>query len=279
MFTELQEIHRRPKPFEVCTVADLWTDEHISKKMLELHLDPHSAQASRTEEFVDKSAAWIAARGGVGEGTRICDFGCGPGLYTTRWAEMGAAVTGVDFSPRSIEHARNASEQQGLSVDYILQNYLEFSSNKKFDLITMIFVDLCALGPDQRAVMFRKFHDHLEDGGVAVLDVLSLVHFDAVSETSDFEFFARDGFWSPDPCFVFLNAFKYEQEKVLLYKHTVIEENRTRVIYNWLQCFSLESLHAEMESCGLRIDGYYSDVAGTPFDPASGEFAVVASKL
>ena len=38
----------------------------------------------------------------IAESTRIADFGCGPGLYTTRLARKQAQVTGVDFSKRSI---------------------------------------------------------------------------------------------------------------------------------------------------------------------------------
>ena len=279
MFGKLREISRRPEPFECYTAAELWANEHVSKRMLELHLDPESGLASRKKEFVDRSADWIADRAGVGEGTRICDFGCGPGLYATRWAERGALVTGVDFSPRSIDYARKAAAQKGLSIDYVLRNYLEFSPDKGFDLMTMIFVDLCALSPEQRGVIYGKFRDHLEEGGAAILDVLSLNHYESVEEGSSYEYCEGDGFWSPDAHYVFLNVFKYEREKLVLYKHSVIEESRSRVVYNWLQCFSRESLEAELRESGLGVEDYYSDVAGAPFDAESPEMAAVVKRL
>ena len=279
MFRKLQEISRRPEPFEICTVADLWTDEHISKRMLEMHLDPESGLASRKKEFVERSADWIADRAGVGEGMRICDFGCGPGLYAARWAERGALVTGVDFSPRSIDYARTAAAQKGLEIEYQLQNYLDFSSDTRFDLMTMIFVDLCALSPEQREVVYGRFRDHLEDDGVAILDVLSLNHYETVEEASSYEFCEGGGFWSPVAHYVFLNVFKYAREKLLLYKNSVVEERRTRVVYNWLQCFSMEMLESEMRECGLQVEDRYSDLAGAPFDAKSPEMAVVVRKL
>ena len=39
MFEELIEINSRPAPFAVYTAEALGTDEHTSKKMLEVHLN------------------------------------------------------------------------------------------------------------------------------------------------------------------------------------------------------------------------------------------------
>jgi len=75
-----------------------------------------------------------------------------------------------------------------------------------------------------------------------------------------------------------LNTFKYYKEKVTLDKYTIIEEKRTRVVYNWLQYFSEDSLKKEFEESGLKIQELYSNVAGKPLSPDSAEIAVVASK-
>ncbi len=75
-----------------------------------------------------------------------------------------------------------------------------------------------------------------------------------------------------------MNTFKYEKEKVILDKYTIIEESQTRVVYNWLQHFGTESLSEEFEENGFKVEGFYSDVAGTTFDPESTEFALVARK-
>ena len=74
----------------------------------------------------------------------------GPGLYTSSFAKRGKAkVTGIDFSSNSIKYARQTAEKEELKIDYICQNYLEFNTDKKFDLITMIMCDFCALSPEQ----------------------------------------------------------------------------------------------------------------------------------
>jgi hypothetical protein len=87
-----------------------------------------------------------------------------------------------------------------------------------------------------------------------------------------------DGFWSPHRYYGFLNTFKYDQEKVVLDKFTIVEEARTRTIYNWLQYLSPEGLEKELNGCGLEVEERYADVAGSTYDPEQTEFAVVARK-
>ena len=150
MFEKLEAMAARPAPFSIGTAADLWADPHISKQMLDYHLNADLDLASRNAEFVAESADWIIDRFGLGKGKRVCDFGCGPGLYTTRFAEAGADVTGVDFSANSIDYANKTAAEKGLAIDYVLSNYLDFETDGKFDLMTLIFDDICPLSPSQR---------------------------------------------------------------------------------------------------------------------------------
>lgn len=107
----------------------------------------------------------------------------------------------------------------------------------------------------------------------------SLKAFDRREETATYEANLLNGFWSPNKYYGFLNTFKYQKEKVVLDKYTLIEAGRTRTVYNWFQSFSPESLKREFDECGFTVEDFYSDVAGSPFSPASSEFAVVAKKL
>ena len=278
MFKELEKINSRPAPFQFYTAKELWADKHTSKKMLECHLNESLDLSSRNKDFIDCSLKLIVSHFGIGGNTIIADFGCGPGLYTTKFAEKNADVTGIDFSERSIQYAKETAARKGLNIDYVCQNYLEFETEKKFDLITMIMCDFCALSPTQRKKMFAGFYRLLNVGGSVLLDVYSLNAFDQREETSTYEYMQLNSFWSAENYYGFLNTFKYDEEKVILDKYTIIEEARTQTVYNWLQYFSPESLRKEFEENGFKIEEYYSDVVGTIFSPESGEFAIVAKK-
>ena len=275
MFATLEQINARPRPFEFYTAADLWADEHTSARMLAYHLNEEIDVSSRKKEFIQRSVAWISQRFQVGPQTRVADFGCGPGLYAQGLAQGGARVTGIDFSPRSIEYARQQAREQGLAIDYVGQNYLEYQSPEAFDLIIMIMCDFCALSPGQRQTMLAKFHGMLKPGGAVLLDVYSLTAFSQRQENASYQMNLLDGFWSPGPYYGFANTFKYEPEKVVLDKYTIVEPARTRTVYNWLQYFSPEALAREVEASGLTVRETHANVAGDAFDPQASEFAVV----
>ena len=277
MFNELRQINTRPEPFQFYTADDLWTEEHTSKQMLSYHLNESIDASSRNTAFIDRSVAWIVSQFEVGSHTAIADFGCGPGLYANRLAERGASVTGIDFSENSLQYARQVAVDRGLSTDYVLSNYLEFETDLRFDLIIMIMCDFCALSPAQRKTLLNKFRALLKPSGSVLLDVHSLDYFDQKEESATYELNQLFGFWSAQDYYGFVNTFKYDDEKVLLDKYTIIEPSRTRVVYNWLQCFSQESLAEEFGENGFKIEAVYSDVAGTVFNPESPEFAVVAA--
>lgn len=278
MYEALCRIDRRPEPYEFYTAETLWNDPHISGKMLAFHLDENTEPASRNKAFVDRSTAFMISRFKIDKDARVADFGCGPGLYSTRLARAGARVTGIDFSERSIRYARKTAAQQGLAIDYVLQNYLEFETDQTFDLIGMIYCDFCALSPAQRKRLLAVFHGCLADDGAVFLDVFSMAAFDARVETASFEHRLMDGFWSADDYFGFMRTFKFEQEKVVLDKYAIVEASRTWEVYNWLQYFSVESIKEAFADSGFYIEAVYADVAGKPYAEDALEIALVAKK-
>ncbi len=278
MFEELEKINERPEPFQSYTASDLWTDEHTSRQMLSFHLNEALDVSSRKAEFINRSVEWIASEFNIGRNTKIADFGCGPGLYAARLAKRGANVTGIDFSKRSIEYAKEVAAREQLKINYVNQNYLEFDTEDQFDLVLMIMCDFCALSPTQRKGILRKFHKFLKPSGSVLLDVYSLSAFEQREETATYEVNQLSGFWSPNKYYGFLNTFKYDEKKVILDKYTIIESERTRQVYNWLQYFAPEDLEREFVEAGFFVKGIYSDVAGNPYNRKSGEFAVIVNK-
>ena len=275
LFSALESISEKPEPYSVYTARQLWTDEHTSGQMLAFHLNGEIDVSSRQTQFIDDSVRWMQKHFDLSAGRRIIDFGCGPGLYTSRFARLGAEVFGVDFSSRSIGFAREQARREQLDVTYTEADYLGLQPDGRYDLVTMIMCDFCALSPTQRATMLRKFAGILSDRGRVVLDVYSLKAFEEKQEGLTCEKNQFDGFWSADPYFGFLASFKYEDDAVSLDKYTIVEESRQREIYNWLQYFTPESLQREAHAAGLQVAELYGDVAGRPYDDGASEFAVV----
>lgn len=278
MFEKLMLINQRPPIWSCYTAAALWNDEHTSAQMLQLHLNPDVDMASRRASFIERSVSWMVSRFDIGAGTRIGDFGCGPGLYTNRFARLGADVTGIDFSTRSIAYAKAQAEQASLSVEYVNQDYLQFNGDGKYDLVTLLMCDFCALSPQQRAQLLQRFHALLADDGHVVLDVYSLAGFGQREEVAQYERNLLNGFWAKEAYFGFLNTFLYAEEHVALDKYVLFTQEREWEVYNWLQYFSPAALRGEVERAGLVIAATYADVAGGDYDENRSEFAVVLRK-
>lgn len=274
MFAQLAALNARPALYAATTTPELWSDPHISRKMLAAHLDPHLDLSSYRTAYVERAMAWMIDRFGIGEGTRVADFGCGPGLYTTRLACTGAEVTGLDLSTRSLAHARGLAAHENLPVRHLLRNYLTYREATRYDLIIMIMRDYCALAPDGRAALLRTVREHLAPGGSFVFDVDSAAAYAGVREQGSYAPSLMDGFWSDQPYFGFHNTFRYDRERVSLEKFEIVEAERTRVFFNWVRYFTPDELSAELADAGLTGVRVLGDLTGAPYDDRAPHFTV-----
>jgi len=88
VFDNLKKYATKPVLYAPSTSA-FWDDEHISKGMLQAHLNPNWEAASRKHDFIDKSVNWIAGVAPPTEFKFLLDLGCGPGLYSERFSSAG----------------------------------------------------------------------------------------------------------------------------------------------------------------------------------------------
>ncbi len=262
MYNNLLKIHQRPDVFSIYTADLLWTQAHLAKQMLLTHLDQKTPLASRPIKAINQMVNWIDNNFQL-NGKTICDLGCGPGLYAERYAQLGAHVSGLDFSSNSIEYAKASALEKDISINYITDNYLTAVLPNNQDLITLIYCDLCPLSPSQRHILFKKISQSLNKDGIFIFDVASIKAFDLAKENCSFGHNYMNGFWSKNDYFTFHNSYRYEDEMVLLDHFKIVEANGTWDIYNWMQYFTPESIEEELNLNGFDmleiIDGFGID--------------------
>ncbi len=273
MYKQLAEIYQRPEVFSVYTAETLWTEPHLANQMLQFHLNQENVLASRPIEAIDRMVDWINQSFGL-KGKSICDLGCGPGLYTSRYAKHGAIVHGIDFSSNSINYAQKNRSIDATPITYRVANYLTDALPTQQDLVTLIYCDLCPLSPIQRQTLLTKIRQTLSPHGRFIFDAFSIDAFESVSEGVCFGRNHMNGFWSARDYFAFQITFKYDSEAVSLDHFTVIEEDRTWHVYNWLQYFSPDSIRLELEQAGFGTIEFTEGFGVDPSDVAT--FGVVA---
>lgn len=254
---------KEPPVYEKSSKA-FWDDEHISKGMLEAHLDAAFDGASRKLPTIQKSVAWICNYCQDVENKQLLDLGCGPGIYSELLYDQGFSVTGIDFSRRSIAYAQNHAEETKRKIEYHYQNYLEMDYQNKFDLVILIYCDFGVLPPQDRAVLLKKIHKALKRGGILILDVYHEPYRNAFHEMQSIQY-EDGGFWSPEPYVVIQKNKVYTRTNNTLEQYLVITKESMECFYIWNQIYSKVSFMEEIEKQGFETVDMFDDICGRPF--------------
>lgn len=237
----------------------MWTDPHISKQLLQIHLNPEIDLASRKRVTIEKTINWIFGQVPDKE-LSILDLGCGPGLYTQQMAQKGHRVTGVDFSKNSINYAIAQAKAKNLEINYINKNYLNLDlPENTFDLVMMIYTDLGVLLPDERIQLLSKIEKALKPGGTFIFDVLNDKDLDKKVSPKNWEV-AEQGFWRNSRYLALSDSFFYEEQKVILNQHIVADDEKTNVYRFWTHFFSIEDINQILQPFGFEEIEFFDAV-------------------
>lgn len=138
--------------------------------------DAQEAKLSRVEQLLD-------LRGGE----KVLEIGCGWGALAMRLALAGARVTGVTLSSEQLAFSRQRVEQQAAvgKVALELTDYRDLEG--RYDRIVSIEM-MEAVGEAYWPMYFKTLHDRLHDGGIVVLQVITIdeTRFETYRRSADF---------------------------------------------------------------------------------------------
>jgi len=250
-----------------------WDDEHISKGMLEAHLNPDWDAASRNHSYIDRSVKWLESI--IPKGSKILDLGCGPGLYAMRLSNAGYDVTGIDYFGRSIAYAK----EHDTKSKYIYQNYLEMNYNEEFDAITLIYCDYAALIPDERKTLLSKVYRALKPNGLFIFDVFTEQTLKDRCDRTYWSYNENGGFWSDKPHLCLEAEYYYENNTVKVNKTVVVTGNDVREYLIWDSVFTKDTLLNEVTPYGLKMHSIYDDVCGSKYTGKADTLCLVLKKV
>jgi SAM-dependent methyltransferase len=240
--------------------AGIWEDYHISRHLLELHLNPDCDAASRKRSTIEKTVRWIGTCMKSGRNS-ILDLGCGPGLYCELLAEAGHDLTGVDLSERSLKHAKESAQKKGLAIDYLQKNYLDLTFENRFDLALMIFCDLDVLVPVDRTRLLEKIYRALKPGGLFIFDTLNGKAPAAMKIPGKSWEAADSGFWKNCPYLCLSETFHYKDAEVILQQHTVCTDQEKPSVYRfWTHYYEHGMLVSILDNAGFVVEGTWDDL-------------------
>jgi SAM-dependent methyltransferase len=272
----LKLLKQKPQLYEPSS-SKFWDDEHISKGMLEAHLNPEWDAATRNYDFVQSSVNWITEIADPIQFPKLLDLGCGPGIYAELFHQKGFQVTGVDFSSRSIQYATESAMKNQRDITYHYMNYLELPFVNEFDVVTLIYCDFGVLSDLDRSKLLDKIYRALKPGGKLIFDVFTPQQYKNKAEENSFSY-EEPGFWNDKPHICLNSLYRYEENNTYLNQTIVITEDKLECYNIWEHTFLPEELINDIYHAGFADVDFYGDIAGMTYTPDSTMICVVSHK-
>ena len=230
--------------------------------------------ASRGPAVIAEHVAWLlellsAEPEPVDRPRHVLDLGCGPGLYAVPLARAGLRVTGIDFSPAAVAHARGLAREADLStIDIIeadlanLANLADLPPLAPVDVATFWFGEFNSFPPEQARALLNDLAARIEPGGLLVL------------EYQPWDLFARDDStrWEVHERSVFA-----DQPHLWLQEHVWDEAAQAEIIVFWIlemgstaprrytqchQAYTDEELVVMLAAAGFVDPQFHPPIAG-----------------
>lgn len=106
---------------------------------------------------------------------KIADLGCGTGVITTKLAEVGYDMTGVDYSTEMLTYAEHKASEDNLQIQWLHQDLVRLEGLSNYDA-AISYCDVINYITDASDLkkVFQNVADTLKVGGLFIFDIHSL---------------------------------------------------------------------------------------------------------
>lgn len=257
-----------------------WNEPGFSQRMLREHLSQEHDAASRRYETIDRQVEWIDSVLLPRQPGRVLDLGCGPGLYTERLAQRGHTCRGIDFSPASIEYARQRAALASLPCTYLCQDVRQADFNTGYDLVMFIYGEPNVFKPVEMRMILQKAWQALVTGGKLLLEVHSYDLIYQMSHQPPSWYSQSTGLFSDHPYLLLKEHFWEADQHVTTERYFVLDAvtNAVTRFAASYQAYSDNEYRALLSEAGFYGLQMFSALGGVDTDGMSGLVALIAHK-
>ena len=279
---KLIDILTRKSPPEPWAEGDNipWHEPGFSRRMLREHLTQSHDLASRRSEKIDTHVDWIHGEVLSGNSTRILDLGCGPGLYASRLARLGHRCVGIDFSPASIEYARERAVEGALDCEYIHADIRSAEYGYGYGLAMLIFGEFNVLKPSDAARILRKAHDALEAGGILLLEAHTNEAIEEFGQRPASWYASESGLFSDAPHLCLQENYWDAGVGAITRRYFIIDSASGEVTRyaQSMKAYTEEQYRAVLEEAGFADVRFHASLIGSDDPPQSSLLVITAGK-
>ena len=263
----LEDILARRSPLEPWAEGDNipWNEPGFSRRMLREHLTQSHDLASRRSEKIDAHVEWIHREALGGVPTKILDLACGPGLYASRMARLGHRCVGIDFSPASIEYAREQAAEGGLACDFVQADIRSADYGSGYGLAMLIFGEFNVFKPSDAALILSKAYGALEEGGVLLLEAHTSGAMREFGLRPATWYSAESGLFSESPHLCFQENFWDAESETVTRRYFIVDASTGEVARyaQSMKAYTDEQYRAVLEEAGFVDVRFLPSLIGT----------------
>ena len=243
-----------------------WHEPDFSERMLVEHLTQRHDRASRRQAVVEQHVEWLHRELLGARPSKVLDICCGPGLYTAALARRGHTCTGIDFSPASIQHARECAANEKLACTYREADVRNTEYGEGYDLALLIFGELNSFGLEEARGLTQRCHAALSDGGRLVLEASPYQAIRRSGQQPPDWYSSPGGLFSPRPHFVLSETFWHEATSTTTRRYFAIdaETHVVRCYTETARAYTDEQLQTLLTDAEFEIEDVRDSLPGTP---------------
>lgn len=203
--------------------------------------------------------------------SRVLDLSCGTGRHSLELARRGFQIVGVDRTTSFIEKAKQKAEEEGLTVEFVVEDMRDYRRPDTFDAAINLFGSFGYFDdPEDDRRVVRNMHASLRSGGKLLI------------ETAGKEIVAR-GFQERD---------WWEQGDALVLAERKPHQNWSRIQTRWIvikghqrvehtvsvRSYSAVELSSLVSEGGFADVKVYGDLEGRDYDLEARRLVVVGTR-
>jgi SAM-dependent methyltransferase len=196
-------------------------------------------------------------------------------LYAERLSALGHACTGIDFSPASINYAREQSAVTGSRVAYHLADIRQADFGAGYNLIMFIFGELNVFRPADARQILAKAYAALEAGGQILLEVSTFEGVEKVGRQPPTWYTRQSGLFSDRPHLCLTESFWDVETAVATQRYFTLDGALGSLTHfaASTQAYQDNQYAALLLGAGFDSVAVHPSLTGRPED--AGEFQVI----
>ena len=276
---KLNEVIRRnmsPRPWEEGEKIP-WNDLDFSRRMLKEHLTQRHDAASRRFSVIDQHVKWIHETILKKKRSKILDLGCGPGLYSSRLALLGHKCHGIDFSPASIDFAKDHAPS---SCTYVLSDVRKAEFGQGYDLAMFIYGELNVFRPSDAGKIFRKANSALKPGGKLLLEISTFEAIEQLGNQPSTWYSSKGGLFSDRPHFCLMESFWDSVKSVATERYHIVDSATGDVVSyaSSSQAYTNRAIKLKLHRAGFNKIEMARSLTGGDISTSDDLIVIIASK-